>query len=144
MHDLKKNTSDCASHNRLHVYGFSDVVNLPGSSPGTALHWVPRNMSHKSFHKIAQRLSSNSMLAFVLISHMFLCTLSVRFRVEFSVGGMLFSSISKGPRYAHSNKTLPDSHTSVSYHVQTEQTLSTTHWTFHFENVTKNTRTNIL
>lgn len=39
VHDLKKNTSDFASHNRLHVYGFSDVVNLPVSSPGTALHY---------------------------------------------------------------------------------------------------------
>ncbi len=41
VHDLKNNTSDFASHNRLHMYGFSDVVNLLVSSPGTACTMSP-------------------------------------------------------------------------------------------------------
>ncbi len=28
-----------ASHKQLHIYGFSDTVNLLGNAPGTALHW---------------------------------------------------------------------------------------------------------
>ncbi len=49
----KKHMLKLASHNRLHMYGFSDIVNLLGSAPDIAAHlWCKTLDTSPVKHKI--------------------------------------------------------------------------------------------
>ncbi len=85
-----------ASHNQLHMYGFSNIVNLLDSSPGTALHlWSRTGTSHNEISKSSSiKLKWHGCFNKSFFYLMFvLLILLDRFSVMFSVGGMFISEL---------------------------------------------------
>jgi len=60
-----------ASHNQLHLYGFSDVVNLLNSLSGTALDLKDPTTLNKKTQRFVDT-SKNGMVAYLMLANTFI------------------------------------------------------------------------